>query len=151
MTAIAIVGSRDYPHLPDVERLVQKIAADDPSNVIVSGGAKGVDKAAESTAFACGLAAYSYRVLELGIETFGIQEWKLGADSYVRYMAEEPNFLNYDSALAFRNSIIVQRCNRLVAFWTGHSRGTALALDFAHAYKRPERVYGVADEERVQL
>ena len=49
---IAIVGSRDYQHLDRVRIYVESLS---PDTIIVSGGARGVDKTAEITAKRCGL------------------------------------------------------------------------------------------------
>lgn len=151
MAAIAVIGSRRYPFLSDVAALVERIAQDDPSNVVVSGGAEGVDKTAETVAYACGIRAISFRVVELAMESFGVQEWHIGPEGYVRIMVEQPTWLNFNSALQFRNSIIVERADRVVAFWDGISHGTGLARDFAHAYKRPMRTYGVGEDDRCIL
>lgn len=160
---IAIVGSRKYPFLEDVKRLVRMIAEDDkkqPGFVIVSGGADGVDITAEREAIACGLPVVSYRVWQVGPDECGVEEWHLGAQPYVRKMVEMPTFGSmphgegcsaYEAALAFRNSLIVERADRVVAFRAAWSPGTTLAMDFARAYKKPLREYGLSDTERLQV
>jgi hypothetical protein len=141
---IAIVGSREWADLDQVREIIRLIASEHPEAVIVSGGAKGVDETAESAALACGLQARSYRVRTLDVEKFGIEEWVLGGEhrtSYIREMHEEPTWANYESALFYRNSLIVEKADRVVAFWNGYSRGTALAVDFAHGHGKPCKVY----------
>lgn len=54
MTRIAIVGSRDYPLLGSVELFVKTL---DSTTMIVSGGARGVDRTAERAAKHRGLRA----------------------------------------------------------------------------------------------
>lgn len=142
---IAIVGSRGYPHLEDVTALVEKIAADNPCAVIVSGGAKGVDKTAEDAANKVGLEVASYRVRKIGNEDFGIEEWyfsRLGGGK-VRLMIEEPTWGNYDSALLYRNMLIAERAVRMVVFHTRYLSGTWHALDAREVMKRPIKKYGV--------
>lgn len=151
---IAIVGSREYPYLEDVEKLVRIIHADDMElnrpSTIVSGGAKGVDETAEQEAIRLGMTVLSYRVCQVELDGYGVEEWKLGAQPHVRVMQELPYWDTYDSALNYRNSIIIAKAERVVAFWSNWSRGTSLAIDFAHAYKRPLRTYGLGEFERLQ-
>lgn len=155
---IAIVGSRQYPFLDDVRRLVRHINADVDGITIVSGGAEGVDTTAEQEAILLGMPVISYRVYHLSSEECGVEEWHLGAMPYVRKMLEMPTFgyhvdavSPYEAALAFRNSLIVEKADRVVAFRAAWSPGTTLAMDFAHAYKRPLREYGLSPSERLQV
>ncbi len=160
---IAIVGSRKYPYLDDVKRLVRMIAEDDkkePGYVIVSGGADGVDTTAEQEAALCGLPVISYRVYSLSSDECGVEEWHLGSQPYVRKMIEVPTFGNmphgegwsaYEAALAFRNSLIVRKADRVVAFRAAWSPGTTLSMDFARALGRPLREYGLSEFERLQV
>ena len=149
---IAIVGSREYPHLEDVKALVEHIAADNPCAVIVSGGAKGVDKMAEETANAAGLEVISFRVRQIDDENFGTEEWYFSRSGggNVRLMIEEPTWQTYDDALSYRNALIIERAERVVAFHDGLSRGTQLALDFTKAFDRPLKKYGT-DGDRLKL
>jgi predicted Rossmann fold nucleotide-binding protein DprA/Smf involved in DNA uptake len=160
---IAIVGSRKYPFLDDVKRLVQLIAEDDkkePGFVIVSGGAAGVDTTAEQEALRLGLEVVSYRVWQISNEECGVEEWHMGRSPYVRRMVEMPKFGNaphgegwssYEAALVFRNSLIVEKADRVVAFRAAWSPGTTIAMDFAHAYGKPLREYGLSESERLQV
>lgn len=139
---IGVVGSRDYPHLDDVGRLIAIIASDRPTATIVSGGAIGVDALAEKAALDLGLTVTSFRVYQTSLMSFGIEEWTLGGyDANVRKMVEEPTFETYAMALNYRNALIAERANRLVAFWAGRTRGTSLTIDFAKAYGRPTTIY----------
>jgi len=49
-------------------------------------------------------------------------------------------------ALNYRNALIAENSDRLVAFWKGRSRGTSLTIDFARAYGKPVRIY--TEQER---
>ena len=151
---IAIVGSRNYPYLEDVTRLVGMIAEDDkkePGFVVVSGGAIGVDTTAETEAIRLGLPVISFRVYSLSTEEHGIEEWHMGAQPYVRKMLDHPTWANYESALMYRNTLIIQRADRVVAFRAAWSRGTTLAMDFARAAGKPLREYGLSEFERLQV
>lgn len=100
---VAIVGSRGYPELEHVRQLVRKL---DASDVVITGGAPGVDQTAEDEA--------RLRGLEVVV---------LHAD----WRAHGP------SAGPIRNTAIVRACDRLVAFWDGTSRGTLDAITKARA------------------
>jgi glycosyltransferase involved in cell wall biosynthesis len=108
---IAIVGSRDYPRLADVAAYVNRL----PMNaVIVSGGAKGVDSAAENAA-------------------------KARRMKVVVYL---PDWDTHGKAAGFiRNREIVNACDRLVAFSHNESRGTANSVKLAMDAGKPVIVY----------
>ena len=91
---VAIVGSRKYPRLGLVRDFVQSLPV---GSVIISGGAPGVDQAAEDAAKSTGLELIVFPA-----------DW----DGLGR------------KAGPIRNSQIVEAADRLVAFWDGISRGT---------------------------
>lgn len=109
---VAIVGSRDYPDLDEVRRYVREQLADD--DVVVSGGARGVDRAAESEARRRGLQVLIFPA-----------EW----DKYGK------------SAGMRRNAQLVDTCEMLIAWWDGTSRGTANSVDRALRAGKPVRVF----------
>lgn len=91
---LAIVGSRDFQPLGLVREFVDML----PGNVtVVSGGARGVDAAAESQAWKAGLDVISLR-----------PRWDKGRGAGLE-----------------RNTDIVNTADHVVAFWDGQSRGTA--------------------------
>jgi len=92
---IAIVGSRDYPRMDLVAAYVHRDLV--PGTVIVSGGARGVDRIAAESARTRGLEV---------VEHFA--DW----DTHGR------------SAGFIRNGDIVKDSDQVVAFWDGESRGT---------------------------
>ena len=98
---VAIVGSRNYPDLEKVREFVRDLSQDD---IIISGGAKGVDETAEDEA------------RKLGMEVISIPaEW----NKYGR------------RAGLMRNDLIVAMADLVVAFWDGVSRGTKYTIDKA--------------------
>lgn len=98
---VAIVGSRNYPHLDEVYHCVGFLPKD---SVIVSGGALGVD-------FTAKLAAYDY-----GLECAEfLPDWQ----TYGK------------RAGAIRNRKIVDNADVLIAFWDGESKGTMITVDMA--------------------
>jgi len=98
---IAIVGSRDFKELHRVRRYIWDLSK---LATIVSGGARGVDQAAEDAAKQTGHQFVVYRA-----------DW----DKHGK------------SAGMIRNAEIVANCDKLVAFWDGKSRGTKNSIERA--------------------
>lgn len=104
------MGSRDFSRPDLVREAVQIIAARDPTIVIVSGGARGVDTWAEEEARRLGLTVEIYQA-----------DWKgLGR-----------------GAGMIRNKQLVQVADRILAFWDKTSRGTAHTIKLAKEAKKP--------------
>jgi hypothetical protein len=101
---VAIVGSRDYPDLTEVHDFVATLP---PGTVVVSGGARGVDRASIAAAKALGFAWQEFNA-----------DWKtLGRRAgYVR------------------NREMIPTVGRVVCFWDGVSRGSADAVDVARKH-----------------
>lgn len=102
MIKIAIIGSRKFssPHAINIviSSLVNKLGAD--KFMVVSGGAEGVDIWAENCADALGVAKDIIKPIW----------YKNGV---------------YDPGAGFeRNTWIVERADRMIAFWDGVSHGT---------------------------
>ena len=99
---VAIVGSRDYPDLDAVRAYINTLPA---RTIVVSGGARGVDRTAANAALARGLKVEEY-----------LAEW----DKHGK------------AAGYLRNRTIVGVADRLVAFWDGASKGTAHSIQLAN-------------------
>jgi predicted Rossmann fold nucleotide-binding protein DprA/Smf involved in DNA uptake len=108
---ILIAGSRDYPRLDFVRDMVKSF---DPDTTVITGGARGVDKAAEEAAIARGLRVETYR------PRWGAQGRGAGI---------------------IRNRLMVNACDQVVAFWDGKSAGTKSTIEFAKATGKPLVVY----------
>jgi hypothetical protein len=104
---VAIVGSRDWPDLEQVREYVRKLPL---GTTIISGGARGVDSAAEEEAIALGA----------DVAIFSADWEKLG---------RRAGFI--------RNQDIVNAAVRVVAFWDGESRGTKHTIDLTRSAKKP--------------
>jgi hypothetical protein len=112
MTAIAIVGSRDFSNLELVRKFVANM---DERDIVVTGGARGVDTAAQATALDYGL---TVRVIK--------PDWK-------RYKR---------AAGMIRNEQIVEAADEVVAFWDGESRGTEDTINKARKAGKPVLIFG---------
>lgn len=99
---VAIVGSRDFRNFDMVDTFVNQLPV---SDVVVSGGARGVDLCAEMAARKRGMKCIIHKA-----------EWAR----------------NGRGAGFMRNSLIVNDCDKLVAFWDGESRGTKHSIDLAN-------------------
>jgi len=107
---VAIVGSRSGVDLDQVQAFVRRLADEHPHTIVVSGGAPGVDRAAEGDARDFGL---SCEVIPAN--------WSTGN----RLAGKE------------RNWELVDSVDEVVAFWDGWSNGTAHAVTAAtHLGKR---------------
>ncbi len=104
---VAIVGSRDFSDLGAVRDFVRSLPAD---TTVVSGGARGVDSAAETAASSRGLPVKSFPA-----------DWnRFGRSAGIR-----------------RNADIVRNSDVVVAFHQGGSRGTQNSIDLARGMGKP--------------
>lgn len=114
---VAIIGSRDFPNEQRVRDYVDALFEEGNDErrrpVIISGGARGVDSWAESTALDRGW--------EVDIHP---ADW----DTYGK------------SAGFRRNQDIVMSADLVVAFWDGKSKGTKHSIDLALKYCVPLEV-----------
>lgn len=98
---VAVVGSRDWKDLPRVRR---EVALLPKGTMVVSGGAMGVDSAAEEAARTAGLAVEVVR------------------PDYDKHGRIAP---------LLRNRTIIESADHVTAYWDGLSGGTANALAWA--------------------
>jgi hypothetical protein len=108
---VAIVGSRGYLDLDSVKSYVASLP---PDAVVITGGAKGVDTVAETAARERGLQVVVH-----------LADWALYGKS----------------AGQIRNQVVVDDCDRLVAFWDGTSPGTKGAISLASKANKLEKVF----------
>jgi len=137
---VAVVGSREYPDLKEVREYVRSLPV---GTVVVSGGARGVDRAAVTTARLEGLATVVYYPRKRD----GV--WRINWGTMTESLWRPETFPTFRQAAFFRNGLIAEDCTRMVAFWDGVSRGTHNALGHARRFGRPFEVY-VPDPERTQ-
>jgi hypothetical protein len=109
---IAIVGSRDFDRFSLVVDYVNNLPKD---TVVISGGARGVDRIATVAARNAGLLVIEYPA-----------DWENGGKG----------------AGFARNTLIVEQADRVVAFWDGDSKGTLDTLKKAAAAGKLVEVWG---------
>ena len=106
---VAIVGSRSYTDYNHFVENLFVLTSEWPITSIVSGGAKGADKMAERFA--------DYNNYPVNIIL--------------------PDWNKYGKGAGFkRNSLIVEACDILIAFWDGKSTGTKDSIDKARKCKK---------------
>lgn len=105
---IAMVGSRNFERYSKVAKyFIDNVQAGD---MIISGGAEGIDRTAENIA--------------------------RGANMSVCILL--PDWNKYGkSAGARRNQQIVDMADKVVAFWDGKSKGTKITIDMARKAGKP--------------
>jgi len=131
---VAVVGSRDYPKLPKVAEFVRTLP---PETIVLSGGASGVDEAAERAARAFGL-----KFIPFTVDTIGLPE------------DETARRIEYGKRAYQRTTRMVERAETVAAFWTVCSRpqclrpkphrthGTDHAITEAKRLRKPIRLIG---------
>lgn len=110
---LAVVGSRKWLMPSVVAKVLDECRTNEGMEEIVTGGAAGVDSFAEAWA-----------KLHLVPCTVLRPDWSIGR-----------------RGAAIRNAEIVKRCDRLVAFWDGSSRGTKMTISMAMKAGKLWRVY----------
>lgn len=113
---LAVVGSREYPRLADVEDYLDNNIEDIKS--IVTGGARGVDHIAELWAF------------------------RKGIHCDVIYPVDPDDKFSY----LLRNVEIISHADKVVAFHFNDSKGTAFTIGYAKARGKPCEVIHAKNE-----
>ena len=111
---IAVVGSREFKDNNLIkEILIREFSVDD---ILISGGAKGVDSYAEQL----------------------IDEWNRLC--YKKIF--KPNWDKYGKRAGFlRNQLIIDEADKVIAFWDGKSKGTKHSIDLAIKAGKPLDIY----------
>ena len=125
---IAVVGSRDFIKESAVEAFIDQILMMEYKNfpcnpyhdltnkdiIIVSGGARGIDKYAE---------------------TFANR-------NAIKTKIFEANWNRYGKGAGFiRNQLIIDEAHKVIAFWDGKSKGTKHSIDLAIKGNKPIDIY----------
>lgn len=107
---IAIVGSREFPDMDLVREFVRSLPED---TIIISGGARGVDRVAEEEAKKLAMITEIYPA-----------DWQ--------QYGKRAGFL--------RNKQIVEAADMVQAFWDGKSKGTAHSIRLAKEAGKPVQI-----------
>lgn len=127
--SLAVIGSRAYPNLSEVQRYVDTLPLD---TVVVSGGARGVDWTAEVEARQRGMYVVVWDIL--GNRHKGYWVNRVEANGHGAEIGiPQRHFEKFGPAAYWRNTQIVQEADRVVAFWNGASPGTRHTIDYARA------------------
>lgn len=124
---VAVVGSREHPDLDMVRAYVHSLPR---PHIIVSGGAAGVDRAAQA-------AAYEWMVYRPGDEGPRIENsWGVPAAVFaLNQYALAPRHQTL-----FRNTFIAAQCKRMVVFPDGSKGGCWDAARQARRFGKPVEV-----------
>jgi len=105
---LAIIGSRTIENL-NLDEYIK-----DKPDVIISGGAKGVDTIA----------------------------WKWALENHIQIIVHRPDYNLYGKYAALkRNDIIINEADKIVAFWNGKSTGTKYVIDNAKKTGKPVEIF----------
>jgi hypothetical protein len=139
---VAIVGSREGADLDHVESFVRELWNRHPGTILVSGGARGVDTVAEKLWLSFGGRVESYRPVKKG-ESWAVEKWELGGEQpRVYLLVNEPTWENYKSAATYRDILIADAADRVIAFMrSGGSRGAGFTATMGEAYDKYVRRY----------
>ena len=111
---VGIVGSRSFTNYKKFEQVLDKYFENKNVNMIVSGGARGVDSMA---------ARYA-------------KEHKISLTEYL------PEWDRYGKRAGFlRNTTIVENSDLVIAFWDGRSRGTLDDIKKARKYNKKLQIF----------
>jgi hypothetical protein len=141
---VAVVGNRQGADLQQVEQFIAALRAKQPDTIVISGGAAGVDHAAEDSWFRHGGRIRSYRPASWG-DGFGVEVWNYGGPEAAVVLPVEHQMVqlaDYKSAALYRDTLIAEDCDRLVAFYrAGMTQFTGTAFTHALAKDRGVSTY----------
>lgn len=150
MKYVAVIGSRKFPDEEKVRDYVSKLWSywgGDSLELahefaLVSGGAVGVDTWAEQEWLSKGGRVLSLRPREIGPENFRIEAWQLGGEQPNLTVLQDPHpsFADYKSALWYRDTLIAEAAEGVIAFWDGLSNGTRWTCGYARDIGKPVEV-----------
>jgi len=101
---LAIIGSRNIENI-DLDKYIK-----DKPEVIISGGAKGIDTIA----------------------------WKWALENNIEIIVHRPEYNKYGKYAALkRNDTIINEADKIIAFWNGLSNGTKYVIDKTKELNKP--------------
>jgi hypothetical protein len=140
----AFCGSRDYPDLEGVALRILNMDEDELAEmVLVSGGARGVDRRAERAAEAASIGIISYRVKQAPDGAYEVHRCIFDGEheQWLVPTTMQFNFKSFAHAAFWRNDLILDEVaedrdprSGVIAFWDGDSSGTKYMVH--HALQR---------------
>lgn len=135
---IAVFGSREGF---DSETIRAYLAPRfDPTTILVSGGARGVDSFAEQAWQSLGGNVISLRPTVLSGGCWAVERWESN-EGRVFIPVGEPEWADFKSAAFYRNMLIAEEADAGVAFHANNSRGTWSTRDAFEAEGKPCSVH----------
>jgi hypothetical protein len=133
---IAVFGSREGVNRNEViQYLTERF---DPSIVLVSGGAYGVDAVAEGTWLELGGSVESYRPTQVDSGEWSMVCWMLTPEkSFTFVPSGTPTFEDFRSAAFYRNMVIAEVSDRGVGFIHNGSGGSTHTADCFKGLEKP--------------
>jgi len=114
---LAIIGSRVIENLNLNEYIKEK------PDVIISGGAKGIDTIA----------------------------WKWALENSIEVIVHRPNYNKHGKWAALRrNDIIIDEADKIIAFWNGKSTGTKYVIERAKKLNKPLEIILIKESFEVK-
>jgi hypothetical protein len=107
--------------------------------VIVSGGARGVDSTAEREADNLLLPVISFRPFRTGGQ-YAIERWLIRPGDVPERTVLPERYPTFAAAAFVRNGYIVELSELVLAFWDGESKGTADTIRKAKGSLGPDKV-----------
>ena len=133
---MAVVGPRQGADTDIVGDFVRQLYRENPAITLISGGAKGVDSVAESTWFGLGGLVWSFRIRQLGQDTWAAEKWVYSqqGDQNARFVLQgHPTFMDPVSALFYRSTLAADEADQVVAF---EGRGKMRGTEFTYSYAK---------------
>lgn len=118
---IAVVGSREFKNIQFIADIVSREFNLSTQDILISGGARGVDSIAEGC-----------------IDFLN----KIRTVNPVQKIIFLPDWNKYGKSAGFRrNELIINEAEKVIAFWDGKSKGTKHSIDLAIKSKKPIDIY----------
>lgn len=134
---IAVVGSRKGVDVALVHEFCNALFLENPEATIISGGAVGVDRAAEEWWLSMGGKVISFRTYKPTQDSWAVEEWHLGPEPKV-IQHTVPTFADPKSALFYRNTMISDAAEVTVSFTNpSYSPGTRFTKAYTKDRGRP--------------
>jgi hypothetical protein len=135
---VGIFGSRDgVPQEVVAQYLAPRF---NPSIILVSGGARGVDSFAEQAWQSLGGNIISLRPVRLDPDRWAVERWET-KEQRVYIPLGHPEWADFNSAAFYRDMLIAEESDRGVAFRHNYSRGTGHTITFFETLGKPCAVH----------